>query len=116
MKKEVIQVKKLENRVWVDTGNTLNSIPITSTVKPGTGYTKTGTWNPNLDKTTPVTANKKYTYTLSPVTTGTLTITKNVAGRTLNQLDQNKFKITVKGPSDYSKDLSLTDTDVTKNE
>ena len=119
-KKEVIQVKKLENGVWVDTGNTLTNIPDTSpdtsNVKPEDGYTKTGTWNPNLDKTTPVTANKKYTYTLSPVTTGTLTITKNVAGRTLNQLDQNKFKITVKGPSDYSKDLSLTDTDVTKDE
>ena len=114
--KEVIQVKKLENRVWIDTGNTLNSIPITSTVKPGTGYTKTGIWDSEPNKTTPVRDNKTYTYTLSPVTTGTLTITKNVAGRTLNQLDQNKFKITVKGPSDYSKDLSLTDTDVTKNE
>ena len=114
--KEVIQVKKLENRVWVDTGNTLNSIPITSTVKPGPGYTKTGAWDSEPNQTTPVRDNKTYTYTLSPVTTGTLTITKNVAGCTLDQLDQNKFKITVKGPSDYSKDLSLTDTDVTKNE
>ena len=114
--KEVIQVKKLENRVWVDTGNTLNSIPITSTVKPGPGYTKTGTWDSEPNQTTPVRDNKTYTYTLSPVTTGTLTITKKVEGLPLNQLDQNKFKITVKGPSDYSKDLSLTDTDVTKNE
>lgn len=117
-KTEVIKVKELKNGVWVDTDNKLAHVPSTeaSAVKPSSGFTATGTWDPNLDKTTPVTANKKYTYTLSPVTTGTLTITKNVAGRTLDQLDQNKFKITVKGPSDYSKDLSLTDTDVTKNE
>ena len=100
-KKEVIQVKKLENGVWVDTGNTLTNIPDTSpdtsNVKPEDGYTKTGTWNPNLDKTTPVTANKKYTYTLSPVTTGTLTITKKVEGDglTVDSLPGN-FQITVK--------------------
>ena len=47
---------------------------------------------------------------------GTLTVIKKVEGRTLDQLDQDKFKITVKGPSDYSKDLSLTDTGVTKDE
>lgn len=46
----------------------------------------------------------------------TLTVIKKVEGRTLDQLDQDKFKITVKGPSDYSKDLSLTDTGVTKDE
>ncbi len=58
----------------------------------------------------------KLTVTEAPVTTGTLKVTKKVEGRTLDQLDQNKFKITVKGPSDYSKDLSLTDTGVTKDE
>lgn len=117
-KTEVIKVKELKNGVWTDTGNKLTKVPSTkaSEVKPSSGFTATGTWDTNPDTNTPVTANKKYTYTLSPVTTGTLTITKNVAGRTLNQLDQNKFKITVKGPSDYSKNLSLTDTDVTKNE
>ena len=95
--KEVIQVKKLENRVWVDTGNTLNSIPITSTVKPGPGYTKTGTWDSEPNKTTPVRDNKTYTYTLSPVTTGTLTITKKVVGDelTVDSLPEN-FQITVK--------------------
>lgn len=116
--KEVIKVKELKNGVWTDTGNKLTKVPSTkaSEVKPSSGFTATGTWDTNPDTNTPVTANKTYTYKLSPVTTGTLTITKNVAGRTLNQLDQNKFKITVKGPSDYSKNLSLTDTDVTKNE
>ena len=58
----------------------------------------------------------KLTVVAAPVTTGTLKVTKNVEGRTLDQLDQDKFKITVKGPSDYSKDLSLTDTGVTKDE
>ena len=58
----------------------------------------------------------KLTVTEAPVTTGTLKVTKNVEGCTLDQLDQDKFKITVKGPSDYSKDLSLTDTGVTKDE
>ena len=106
--KEVIQVKKLENRVWVDTGNTLNSIPITSTVKPGTGYTKTGAWDSEPNQTTPVRDNKTYTYTLSPVTTGTLTITKKVEGDdfTLKNLSK-EFKITVTGPNSYSQSFSL---------
>lgn len=111
-KTEVIQVKKFENGVWTDTGNTLNSIPITSTVKPGTGYTKTGTWNPNLDKTTPVTANKKYTYTLSPVTTGTLTITKKVVGLPLNQLpDEFTIKVTAGNETKELKKANTTSQD-----
>lgn len=66
VKKEVIQVKKLENGVWVDTDNKLAHVPSTeaSAVKPSSGFTATGTWDPELDKTTPVTDNKMYTYTL----------------------------------------------------
>lgn len=57
----------------------------------------------------------KLTVTAAPVTTGTLKVTKKVEGRTLDQLNQDKFKITVKGPSEYSKELSLKDTDVSKD-
>lgn len=112
--KEVIQVKKLENRVWVDTGNTLNSIPITSTVKPGTGYTKTGAWDSEPNQTTPVRDNKTYTYTLSPVTTGTLTITKKVVGDelTVDSLPEN-FQITVKDAQGETKG-TLTKTEEAK--
>ena len=115
-KKEVIQVKKLENGVWVDTDNKLAHVPSTeaSAVKPSSGFTATGTWDPNLDKTTPVTANKKYTYTLSPVKTGTLTITKKVEGDglTVNSLPED-FQITVKDAQGETKG-TLTKTDEAK--
>ena len=47
---------------------------------------------------------------------GTLTVIKKVEGRTLDQLDQDKFKITVTGPGGYTNDLTLTqaDNDVTE--
>ena len=60
--------------------------------------------------------NGTLTVTAAPVTTGTLEVTKNVEGRTLDQLDQDKFKITVTGPGGYTNDLTLTqaDNDVTE--
>lgn len=63
---EVIKVKEFnqETKEWTATKNTLNDIPDINNVKPTDGYTKTGTWDPELDKTTPVTDNKMYTYTL----------------------------------------------------
>ena len=110
---EVIKVKTFNEttKVWTDTNNTLNDIPDIDNVKPKDDYTKTGTWDPNdpnLDKTTPVTANTTYTYKLSPVTTGTLTITKKVEGDgiTLKNLP-NGFKITVTGPNNYNESFSL---------
>ena len=108
--KEVIKVKELKNGVWVDTDNKLAHVPSTkaSAVKPSSGFTATGTWDPEPDKTTPVRDNKTYTYTLSPVTTGTLTITKKVEGDdfTLKNLSK-EFKITVTGPNSYSQSFSL---------
>ena len=100
-KKEVIQVRKLENGVWTDTGNTLTDIPSTeaSAVKPNSNFTANGAWrNPAPTKKTVVKANTVYTYTLSEVTTGTLTITKKVVGLPLNQLPGN-FTITIKDES-----------------
>ena len=116
-KTEVIKVKELKNGVWTDTNNTLNDIPDTDdtdNVKPNKGYTKTGTWDSKPDKTTPVTANKKYTYTLSPVTTGTLTITKKVEGDglTVDSLPEN-FQITVKDAQGETKG-TLTKTEKAK--
>ena len=59
---------------------------------------------------------RKLTVVAAPVSTGTLEVTKNVEGRTLDQLDQDKFKITVTGPGGYTNDLTLTqaDNDVTE--
>ena len=118
-KTEVIKVKTFNEttKVWTDTNNTLTDIPDTDNVKPRDGYTKTGTWapnDPNLDKTTPVTANTTYTYKLSPVTTGTLTITKKVEGDglTVDSLPGN-FQITVKDAQGEIKG-TLTKTDKAK--
>lgn len=114
--KEVIKVKELKNGVWTDTGNKLTKVPSTkaSEVKPSSGFTATGTWDTNPDTNTPVTANKKYTYTLSPVTTGTLTITKKVEGDglTVDRLPEN-FQITVKDAQDNIKG-TLTKTEEAK--
>ena len=113
---EVIKVKEFnqETKEWTATKNTLNDIPDIDNVKPKDGYTKTGTWDPELDKTTPVTDNKMYTYTLSGVTTGTLTITKKVEGDglTVNSLPEN-FQITVKDAQDNIKG-TLTKTEEAK--
>lgn len=113
---EVIKVKEFnqETKEWTATKNTLNDIPDIDNVKPKDGYTKTGTWDPELDKTTPVTDNKMYTYTLSGVTTGTLTITKKVEGDglTVDSLPEN-FQITVKDAQDNIKG-TLTKTEEAK--
>lgn len=97
---EVIKVKTFDEttKVWTNTDAKLSNIPEPGNVIPNNGYTKTGTWDTEPDKTTPVTANTTYTYKLSPVTTGTLTITKKVEGLPLNQLPQN-FTITIKDES-----------------
>ena len=99
-KKEVIQVRKLENGVWTDTGNTLTDIPSTeaSAVKPNSDFTANGAWRkPAPTNKTVVKADTLYTYTLSEVKTGTLTITKKVEGDglTVDSLPEN-FQITVK--------------------
>ena len=102
--------------------HTVASVPKSSVTTNATG--KTGTWSCTWDKSGTIegTANQEivitgtWTFTETVAPKGTLTVIKKVEGRTLDQLDQDKFKITVKGPSDYSKDLSLTDTGVTKDE
>lgn len=113
---EVIKVKEFnqETKEWTATKNTLNDIPDIDNVKPKDDYTKTGTWDPELDKTTPVTDNKTYTYTLSPVTTGTLTITKKVVGDvlTVDSLPED-FQITVKDAQGETKG-TLTKTNEAK--
>ena len=113
-KTEVIKVKELKNGVWTDTGNTLTNIPDTNNVKPEDGYTKTGTWDTEPNKITPVIDNTKYTYTLSQVTTGTLTITKKVEGDelTVDSLPGN-FQITVKDAQGETKG-ALTKTEEAK--
>ena len=96
---EVIKVKEFnqETKEWTDTNNTLDNIPDTKKVTPDKDHTSSGSWG-DSDSTpaenTVVTADKMYTYTLSEVTTGTLTITKKVEGLPLNQLP-NEFTIKV---------------------
>ncbi len=103
-KTEVIQVKELKGGVWTDTGNKLKQIPSTkaNAVTPSEGFTANGAWSdPAPTTNTVITANKIYTYTLSQVTTGTLTITKKVEGDglTVDSLPEN-FQITVKDAQD----------------
>lgn len=113
---EVIKVKEFnqETKEWTATKNTLNDIPDINNVKPTDGYTKTGTWDSEPNQTTPVRDNKTYTYTLSPVTTGTLTITKKVVGDelTVDSLPEN-FQITVKDAQGETKG-TLTKTEEAK--
>ena len=112
------------NPIPVNVGqkHTVASVP-TSNVTTNAG--KTGSWTCTWDATSNeiqgnageniiIKGTWSFQETVAPK--GTLTVIKKVEGRTLDQLDQDKFKITVKGPSDYSKDLSLTDTGVTKDE
>ncbi len=112
------------NPIPVNVGQkyTVASVP-TSNVTTNAG--KTGSWTCTWDATSNeiqgnageniiIKGTWSFQETVAPK--GTLTVIKKVEGRTLDQLDQDKFKITVKGPSDYSKDLSLTDTGVTKDE
>ena len=112
------------NPIPVNVGqkHTVASVP-TSNVTTNAG--KTGLWTCTWDATSNeiqgnageniiIKGTWSFQETVAPK--GTLTVIKKVEGRTLDQLDQDKFKITVKGPSDYSKDLSLTDTGVTKDE
>lgn len=111
-KTEVIQVKKLENGVWTDTGNTLTDIPSIKNVKPEKDYTTNGTWDTEPNTTTPVIANTMYTYTLSRVTTGTLTITKKVVGLPLNQLpDEFTIKVTAGNETKELKKANTTSQD-----
>ena len=117
-KKEVIQVKEFKNGVWTDTNNKLDldHVPGTkpSEVIPNKGFTANGTWDNKPDTSTPVKKDTKYTYTLSPVTTGTLTITKKVEGDglTVDSLPEN-FQITVKDAQDNIKG-TLTKTEEAK--
>ena len=112
------------NPITVNVGqkHTVASVP-TSNVTTNAG--KTGSWTCTWDATSNeiqgnageniiIKGTWSFQETVAPK--GTLTVIKKVEGRTPDQLDQDKFKITVKGPSDYSKDLSLTDTGVTKDE
>ena len=116
-KTEVIQVKELKGGVWTDTGNKLKQIPSTkaNAVTPSEGFTANGAWSdPAPTTNTVITANKIYTYTLSQVTTGTLTITKKVEGDglTVDSLPEN-FQITVKDAQDNIKG-TLTKTEEAK--
>lgn len=99
---EVIKVKTFDKttKIWTNTDAKLSSIPNINEVKPDGNHTLSGSWgDPDSTPTenTVVTADKMYTYTLSPVTTGTLTITKKVVGDelTVDSLPEN-FQITVK--------------------
>ena len=99
---EVIKVKTFDKttKIWTNTDAKLSSIPNINEVKPDENHTLSGSWgDPDSTPTenTVVTADKMYTYTLSPVTTGTLTITKKVVGDelTVDSLPEN-FQITVK--------------------
>lgn len=96
---EVIKVKTFDEttKVWTNTDAKLSSIPNANEVTPDENHTLSGSWgdpDSTPTKNTVVTADKMYTYTLSPVTTGTLTITKKVEGLPLNQLP-NEFTIKV---------------------
>ncbi|MEE1367410.1 MAG: S-layer homology domain-containing protein [Evtepia sp.] len=115
---EVIKVKELKNGVWENTGNKLKNIPYPTRVTPDANHTLPGSWGKDLDSTpttnTVVTADKIYTYTLSEVTTGTLTITKKVEGDglTVDSLPEN-FQITVKDAQGETKG-TLTKTEEAK--
>ena len=114
---EVIKVKELKNGVWKDTGNKLKNIPGTTGVTPDKNHTLPGSWgdsDPAPTTETVVTADKIYTYTLSEVTTGTLTITKKVEGDglTVDSLPGN-FQITVKDAQGETKG-TLTKTEEAK--
>ena len=119
-KKEVIQVKEFKNGVWTDTNNKLDldHVPGTkpSEVIPNKGFTANGTWDNKPDTNTPVKKDTKYTYTLSEVTTGTLTITKKVEGDglTVDSLPGN-FQITVKDAQGETKG-ALTKTEEAKKD
>ena len=97
--------------------HTVADIPQSSVVKNAAG--KTGTWSCAWDRSGTIegTANQEivitgtWTFTETVAPKGTLTVTKKVDGRTLDQLDQDKFKITVKGPGGYTNDLTLTQAD-----
>lgn len=116
---EFIKVKEFnqETKEWTDTNNTLDNIPDTKKVTPDKDHTSSGSWG-DSDSTpaenTVVTADKIYTYTLSEVTTGTLTITKKVVGDglTVDSLPKN-FQITVKDAQGETKG-TLTKTDKAK--
>ena len=116
---EFIKVKEFnqETKEWTDTNNTLDNIPDTKKVTPDKDHTSSGSWG-DSDSTpaenTVVTADKNYTYTLSEVTTGTLTITKKVVGDglTVDSLPKN-FQITVKDAQGETKG-TLTKTDKAK--
>ena len=116
---EVIKVKTFDEttKVWTNTNAELSSIPNINEVKPDKNHTSSGSWG-NSDSTptedTVVTADKMYTYTLSEVTTGTLTITKTVVGDglTVDSLPEN-FQITVKDAQDNIKG-TLTKTEEAK--
>ena len=116
---EVIKVKTFDEttKVWTNTNARLSSIPNTNEVTPDKNHTSSGSWgDPDSTPTedTVVTADKMYTYTLSEVTTGTLTITKKVEGDglTVDSLPED-FQITVKDAQGETKG-TLTKTDEAK--
>ena len=97
--------------------HTVQPVP-TSDVKENNG--KAGTWTCTWDATSneiqgndgdDIIIKGTWTFTETVAPKGTLTVTKKVDGRTLDQLDQDKFKITVKGPGGYTNDLTLTQAD-----
>lgn len=112
---EVIKVKELKNGVWENTGNKLKNIPGTMGVTPDKNHTLPGSWgdsDPAPTTETVVTADKIYTYTLSEVTTGTLTITKKVVGLPLNQLpDEFTIKVTAGNETKELKKANTTSQD-----
>ena len=116
---EVIKVKTFDEttKVWTNTDAKLSSIPNINEVRPDENHTLSGSWgDPDSTPTenTVVTADKMYTYTLSEVTTGTLTITKKVEGDglTVDSLPED-FQITVKDAQGETKG-TLTKTDEAK--
>lgn len=110
---EVIKVKTFDEttKVWTNTDAKLSSIPNINEVRPDENHTLSGSWgDPDSTPTenTVVTADKMYTYTLSEVTTGTLTITKKVVGLTLDKLpDEFTIKVTA---GNETKELKKTNT------
>ena len=97
--------------------HTVQPVP-TSDVKENNG--KAGTWTCTWDATSNeiqgnageniiIKGTWSFQETVAPK--GTLTVTKQVEGRTLDQLDQDKFKITVTGSGGYTNDLTLTQAD-----
>lgn len=110
---EVIKVKTFDEttKVWTNTDAKLSSIPNINEVRPDENHTLSGSWgDPDSTPTenTVVTADKMYTYTLSEVTTGTLTITKKVEGLTLDKLpDEFTIKVTA---GNETRELKKTNT------